>query len=92
MLVLYHSAYTGRSTPITVFDRKHNADTLNICMKVPKKYYGQNGSYENFDIFQACFNKKSKRGYACSMIVFTRADQHLPQLLMELFDTLYTQC
>ena len=25
----------------------------------PKKYYSQNGSYENFDIFsQACFNKK----------------------------------
>ena len=33
-----------------------------------------------------------KRGYACSMIVHTRADQLLPQLLMELFDTLYTQC
>ena len=26
------------------------------------------------------------------MIVHTRADQLLPQLLMELFDTLYTQC
>ena len=34
----------------------------------------------------------TKRGYACSMIVHTRADQLLPQLLMELFDTLYTQC
>ena len=33
-----------------------------------------------------------KRGYACSMIVHTRADQLLPQLLMELFDMLYTQC
>ena len=27
-----------------------------------------------------------------SMIVHTWADQLLPQLLMELFDTLYTQC
>ena len=26
------------------------------------------------------------------MIVHTRADQLLPQLLMELFDTVYTQC
>ena len=34
----------------------------------------------------------TKRGYACSMIVHTRADQLLPQLLMELFDTLYIQC
>ena len=33
----------------------------------------------------------TKRGYACSMIVHTRADQLLPQLLMELFDTLYAQ-
>ena len=38
--------------------------------------------------FKACINK---RGYGCSMIVHTRADQLLPQLLMELFDTLYTQ-
>ena len=34
----------------------------------------------------------TKRGYACSMIMHTRADQLLPQLLMELFDTLHTQC
>ena len=34
----------------------------------------------------------TKRGYACSMIVRTRVDQLLPQLLMELFDTLYAQC
>ena len=34
----------------------------------------------------------TKRGYACSMIVHTRADELLPPLLMELFNTLYTQC
>ena len=34
----------------------------------------------------------TKRGYACSMIVHTQADHLLPQLLMELFNTLYTQC
>ena len=31
----------------------------------------------------------TKRGYACSMIVHALADQLLPELLMELFDTLY---
>ena len=31
----------------------------------------------------------TKRGYAWSMIVHTRVGQFLPQLLMELFDTLY---
>ena len=34
----------------------------------------------------------TKRGYACSMIEHRRANQLLLQLLMELFDTLYTQC
>ena len=34
----------------------------------------------------------TKRGYACCMIVHSRADQLLPQLLMELFDTLHAQC
>ena len=34
----------------------------------------------------------TKMGNACSMIVHTRADKLLPQLLMELFDTLYIQC
>ena len=34
----------------------------------------------------------TKRGYACSMIVHTRADQLLSQLLIEHFDTLPTQC
>ena len=34
----------------------------------------------------------TKRGYACFMIVHTWADQLLPQLLMELVETLYAQC
>ena len=34
----------------------------------------------------------TKRGYACSMIVHTQADQLLSQLLIEYFDTLPTQC
>ena len=37
---------------------------------------------------QACITK----GLWCSIIVHTWVDQLLPQLLMELFDTLYTQC
>ena len=34
----------------------------------------------------------TKRGYVCSMIVHTRADQLLLQLLIEYFDTLPAQC
>ena len=33
-----------------------------------------------------------QRGYACSIIVHTQADQLLSQLLVEHFDTLPTQC
>ena len=32
------------------------------------------------------------RGYACAVIVHTWANQLLAQILMELFDTLPTQC
>ena len=39
--------------------------------------------------FQACFNKKGICLFYDS--AYTVADQLLPQLLMELFDTLYTQ-
>ena len=39
-------------------------------------------------IFPDCITK----GYACSIIVHTRADQLLSQLLIEHFDTLPTQC
>ena len=38
---------------------------------------------------RACFNKKGLCLFYDSAI---RADQLLPQLLMELFDTLYTLC
>ena len=34
----------------------------------------------------------TKGGYACAMIAHTRANQLLPQLLMEQFDALYTLC
>ena len=54
-----------------------------------KNFIDKMAAMRTLTFFQACFNK---RGYACSMIVHTRADQLLPQLLMELFDTLYTQC
>ena len=33
----------------------------------------------------------TKRGYACAIIVHTLANQLLPQLLIDQFDTLYTQ-
>ena len=39
-------------------------------------------------IRQFFFRLVLKRGYACAMVVHTRADQLLPQLLMLHFDTL----
>ena len=33
----------------------------------------------------------TKKGYACAIIVHTLANQLLPQLLIDQFDTLYTQ-
>ena len=63
---------------------------MNICMKEfgsPKIIIDKMAATLTF--FRLV---STKRGYACSMIVHTRADQLLPQLLMELFDTLYTQC
>ena len=69
----------------------HNADTLNICMKV---FGAQNFIEKMAAMITLTFLwlVSTKRGYACSMIVHTGADQLLPQLLMELFATLYTQC
>ena len=70
----------------------HNADTLKICMKV------QFGSQKSIIYKMAAMSTltffrlvSTIRGYSCSMIVHTWADQLLPQLLMELFDTLYAQ-
>ena len=51
--------------------------------------FDHNDSYENFEQF---FRLVLYRGYACAMIVHTLANQLLPQLLMEQFDTLPTQC
>ena len=66
--------------------------TLNICMK-------EFGSQESINEKVAAMSTltffrlvSTKRGYACSMIVHTRADHFLPQLLMELFDIFYAQC
>ena len=70
----------------------HNADTLNICMKefgTEKNIIDKMAAMRTLTFFRLV---STKRGYACSMIVHIRADQLLPQLLMELFDTLYIQC
>ena len=40
-------------------------------------------------MFQACINKK---GLCLCYILHTPADQLIPQLLMEQFDTLLTRC
>ena len=79
----------GRSTPTTAFDGA--IDTLyKQCRHIKhmheelwftKSYYLQNDSYENLDIFRSCITK----GYACSNIVHTRADQLLSQLLTRTF-------
>ena len=54
-----------------------------------QKNYCQNDSFENLRQF---FRIVLQRGYTCSIIVHTRADQLLSQLLIEHFDTLPTQC
>ena len=56
---------------------------------LPKRIIDEMAAMSNLSFFRLV---STKRSYACSMIVHTRADQLLPQLLMELFDTLYTQC
>ena len=52
-----------------------------------KSYYGQNDSYENLDNFSVILN-----GFCICKDSALMADQLLPQLLMEQFDTLYKQC
>ena len=51
-------------------------------------YYCQNDSYENLDNFLPFI----ELGYACAMIVHSWANQFLPQILMDQFDTMPTQC
>ena len=47
----------------------------------PKSIIDTMAAMRNLSFFSLV---STKRGYACSMIVHTRADQLLPQLLMEL--------
>ena len=66
----------------------HNVDTLNICMKEfgsQKLIIDKMTVMRTWMIFQDCV-----RGYSstCAMIVHTRADQLLSQLLMESLNTL----
>ena len=49
-----------------------------------KTYYSQNDSNENLDNFSGGYSTCS----TCAMIVHTRADQLLSQLLMDSLDTL----
>ena len=66
----------------------YNMDILNIFMKEAgwKKKIWQNDSYENLDKFSLI------RLFGYAWIVPSWADQLLPQLLMEQFDTLPIQC
>ena len=70
----------------------HNADTLNICMKEfgsQKCIIDKMAAMSTLTFFRVV---STKMGYACSMTVHTRVAQLLPQLLMELVETLYAQC
>ena len=65
---------------------------LNICMKEfgsQKSIFNKMAAMSTLTFFRVV---STKRGYAFSMIVHTRSDQLLPQLLMELVETLYAQC
>ena len=55
----------------------------------PKSIIDKMAAMSTLTFFRVVVNK---RGYACSMKVHTRANQLLPQLLMELVETLYAQC
>ena len=66
----------------------HNVDTLNICMKEfdsQKIIIDKMTVMRTWTIFPDCV-----RGYpsTCAMIVHTRANQLLSQLLMDSLDTL----
>ena len=66
----------------------HNVDTLNICMKEfgsQKLVIDKMTVMRTWAIFSDCV-----RGYSstCAMIVHTRADQLLSQLLMDSLNTL----
>ena len=69
----------------------NNVDILNICMKnfgSQKIIIDKMTAMRYLDNFSMLYYKG---GYACSIIVHTRADQLLSQLLLEHFDTLPTQ-
>ena len=79
-----YSAFMGRSVPTTAFCSslilfRYNVDILNICMK-------------EFIIFVEIRQLFPYMAfvYACKVPLW--ADQLLPQLLMEQFDTLPIQC
>ena len=66
----------------------HNVDTLNICMKEfgsQKRIIDKMTVMRTWTIFPDCV-----RGYSstCAMIVHTRANQLLSQLLMDSLNTL----
>ena len=69
----------------------HNVDILNICMKEFGLQKILLTKWQLWELRQF-FRIVSQRGYPCSIIVHTRADQLLPQILIEHFDTLPTQC
>ena len=64
----------------------HNVDILNICMK---EFRPQKIIIDKMTAMrtQTIFRIVLQKGYACSIMVHTRADQFLSQLLIEHFDT-----
>ena len=72
----------------TLYKQCRHIEHMHEELWFTKSYYWQNDSYENFRQF---FQVVLQWGYACSIIVHTRADQLLSQLLIEHFDTLPTQ-
>ena len=72
----------------TLYTQCRHIEHMHEGVWFTKNYYGQNDSYENLgNLFRIIL----QRGYAGSIIVHTRADQLLSQLLIEHFDTLPTQ-
>ena len=73
----------------TLYTQCRHIEHMHERVWFTKNYYCKNDSNENLDNFSGLYYKGV---YACSIIVHTRADQLLLQLLIEHFDTLPTQC
>ena len=80
----------------TLYTQCRHIEHMHEGVCFTKNYYWRNDSYENLDNFSDCITKGLCLFYHMAFVYVKTvpwwADQLLSQLLMEQFDTLYTQC